>query len=186
MSALALQRIGSALTVDAAQPVREWKLPELPPGVRPPTPAKPLPGESAMAMDDAFLGPNYQWLGGFGAYGCTLTFPGYPYLANLTQISEYRAPSEVISSEMTRKWLKLVGKGEGDSADKIKELDDRLKDLKVREKFRRAAWQDGIYGRSQLYVEIKGDEGDEARARPLTIDDRGGGGARQPQKPDGD
>ena len=176
MSALALQRIGSALTVDAAQPVREWKLPDLPPGVLPKVAAKPLPGESAMAMDDAFLGPNYQWLGGFGAYGCTLTFPGYPYLANLTQISEYRAPSEVISTEMTRKWLKLVGKGESDSAEKIRELEDRLKDLKVRDKFRRAAWQDGIYGRSQLYVEIKGDEGDARRAMPLTIDDKGKGG----------
>ena len=126
-----------------------------------------------MALDDS-CAPAFGWLNGFNALGCSLSFPGYPYLANLTQVSEYRAPSEVISTEMTRKWLKVVGKGQGDSAAKIQEIEGRIKELKVRDKFREAAWQDGVFGRSQIYIDVKGQDDDMGRQKPLMIDEGGG------------
>lgn len=176
---------------DTAEPVKlQW--PDLPPGVRP---AKPLAADDPklalafdeapdMAMDGPMEIPAFGWLNDYNGLGCTLTFPGYPYLANLTQISEYRSPSEVISTEMTRKWLKLVRKGkaadkvEGDekdaAADKMEQIEARMLELKVRDKFRKASWLDGIYGRSQIYVEIDGQDDEMGRQKPLMIDDNGG------------
>lgn len=184
LSLTALTRIKEMIAADTAAPPVEYKAPWLPPGVYPKTPpagdalflAMDSSGqpEQLMAMDDCASLPAFGWLNGFNALGCNLTFPGYPYLANLTQVSEYRAPSEVISTEMTRKWLKLVSKGQGDSAAKMKELDDRMKELGVRDKFKEAAWHDGTFGRGQIYVEIGGQDDDLGRQKPLTVDDAGG------------
>jgi phage-related protein (TIGR01555 family) len=187
ISVRALQNVQEFIAADQSAPRVELKMPELPPGVRP---AKPLSGDALylamdsngqpeqMAMDDGGQSiPAFGWLNTYGGLGCTLTFPGYPYLANLTQISEYRAPSEVISTEMTRKWLKIVSKGDKGGAgvgDRIKELTDRMVELKVRDVFKTAAWYDGVFGRGQVYIEIKGDEGDLARQKPLTIENNGG------------
>lgn len=176
---------------DSAAPVKlQW--PDLPPGVRP---AKPLAKDDPklalafdeapdMAMDGPMEIPAFGWLNDYNGLGCTLSFPGYPYLANLTQISEYRSPSEVISTEMTRKWLKLVrkgkaaketaGEGKDASADKMEQIEARMLELKVRDKFRKASWLDGIYGRSQIYVEIDGQDDEMGRQKPLMIDDGGG------------
>jgi phage-related protein (TIGR01555 family) len=184
ISLVALTRIKEMIAQDTTKPPVRFEAPWLPPGV---LPAKPPTGEALfiamdsrgqpeqlMALDASCDIPAFGWMNGFNALGCALTFPGYPYLANLTQVSEYRAPSEVISTEMTRKWLKLVNKGDGDSADKMKELDERMKELGVRDKFRKAAWLDGTQGRGQIYIDIKGQDGDLQRQMPLTVDDDGG------------
>jgi len=42
-----------------------------------------------------------------GAFQQGVTFLGYPYLAELTQRAEYRRISEVIATEMTRKWIEI-------------------------------------------------------------------------------
>ncbi len=189
-----LNNILEAIKADDTAPRVTLKLPDLPPGVRP---AKPLtkddPGlflamdESPdIVMDGTMDLPAFGWLSNYNGLGCTLTFPGYPYLANLTQISEYRSPSEVISTEMTRKWLKLVRKGAaakkkpGDSgdaaADKMEKIDARMVELKVRDKFRKAAWYDGIYGRGQIYIDIDKQDDEMGRQKPLMIDDNGGVG----------
>ena len=176
-----LNNVLAAIAPDPTAPPVAMKWPDLPPGVRPEKPPAPdAPGLvlamdelPAMAFDDGLV-PAYGWLNGFNAQGCTLTFPGYPYLANLTQISEYRAPSEVISTEMTRKWVKIVGKGQGDSAAKIQKIEARMAELKVRDKFREAAWHDGIFGRAQIYIDVKGQDDDLGRQKPLMIDNGGG------------
>ena len=177
ISMAALTRFQETIAVDPSAGRRKLALPELPPGVRPavePAPNLALDEAPPLAMDSGNTIPVYQWLNGYNGLGCTLTFPGYPYLANLTQISEYRAPSEVISTEMTRKWLKLKGKGEGDSANKIQEIEERFKELKIRDRFRECAWQDGVFGRAQIYIDLKDQESDEARAKPLVVEDGGG------------
>jgi phage-related protein (TIGR01555 family) len=178
------QKIMDAIAVDNGVPVHAFKLPALPPGVRP---DKPPSGDAlflamdsegrteTLAMDDGGAGlPAFGWLNGYNQFGCNLAFPGYPYLANLVQISEYRAPSEVISTEMTRKWLRLVGKGKVKSDDKIKELTGHMHKHRVRDKFAKCAWYDGIFGRGQLYMEIKGQNDDLGRQKPLMVEDNMG------------
>ena len=78
-----------------------------PPGARPPR-------DVQMAMDSAIGWAANDWSGG-GPLGQVfaegLAFPGYPYLAELAQRPEYRTAVEIISTEMTRKWIKFSGKG---------------------------------------------------------------------------
>ena len=176
ISARAFENLSGMLAKDGT--IREYELPKLPPGViPPPSPLdQMLAADEAprMAQDDGYMAPGFGWLNQYNSLGCGLTFPGYPYLATLAQISEYRAPAEVMSTELTRKWLKLVGKGDGDVGGKIKEIEKRMEELHVRDLFRKAAWQDDIFGRSQIFIRIRGQEDDESRAKPLMIDDNGG------------
>ena len=90
-----------------------------------------VPKEHQMAMDDANGWASSEWSGGTAGnylgqvFAQGLAFPGYPFLAELSQRAEYDAFSEIIATEMTRKWIKLKGRaaknGEPDEkADKIR------------------------------------------------------------------
>lgn len=76
--------------------------------------AKPMPGvvpkgKATIAMDEAIetaLGWAAQSIYA-GAFQQGVTFLGYPYLAELAQRAEYRRVSEVIATEMTRKWIEI-------------------------------------------------------------------------------
>jgi uncharacterized protein len=146
-----------------------------------------LPGETvrtALAMDANPFAPSWGFGGAGGGYGGGFWFPGYPYLAELTQISEYRAPCETISTEMTRKWFELQSRDgatkepeddaeaegqtdKGDKTDKIAQIMARFEELKVRELFKRAALLDAEFGRAQIYLNI--DDADE-RVRQLPLE----------------
>ncbi len=144
-----------------------------PPGVVP----KEIPaGAVVMAQDesivahakyalDEFNTPVVGW--GYGAQNTALSqgysFLGYTYLAELTQIPEYRRISEVISTEMTRRWIKLHSVSEDETKeDKLKELQEELERLNVQECFQRLALQDGFFGRAHLYIDTgKTDDGPE-------------------------
>lgn len=156
-------------------------------------PYKPAPGvvpeASALAMDaadyahlppyrpmlasDSFpnTGQNfYGWLnqnmGGLG-------FPGYAYLSELSQRSEYRAPSETISDEVTRKFVRFVSKSKDPkAADKFKQLESAFKRHNVRQIIRSANQIDSFFGRSQIYIDIEGSEDPKVKAQPLTIDSK--------------
>lgn len=159
--------------------------PELPPGV--------VPGNKdalGLAMDGAgpvvlatgeakreFLAMDSA--GGFApAWGVGqsvaggLWFPGYPYLAELTQISEYREPCELIATEMTRKWFKLQSKSGGDKSEQIAEIMAECERLKVRENFYRAALLDCEFGRGQIYLNIA-DADETKRQLPLEVSPAG-------------
>lgn len=123
-----------------------------PPGVLP-------KGTKQLAMDEA---PGLGWAGAAGnaynfAFAEGYTFLGYPYLSELAQVPEYRLISEVISTEATRKWIKIKSTADGDDAedksDKIRELEDEFKRLGVREAFATASMHDGLFGRSHLYLD---------------------------------
>lgn len=119
-------------------------------------------------MDDAGITQSlWSWANTLGAYGCGLWFPGYPYLAELAQRSEYRVPSQTIATEMTRKWIKFKSTAEGDKSDKIEQLEKWFKDFAVQEAFRKASLLDGQFGRAQIYLNIKGQ--DAKRDKPLVI-----------------
>lgn len=132
--------------------------PKLPPGV----------GKPQMAMDDAFPFAGYlntNTIAGAGAFG--LYWPGYPYLAELAQRSEYRQPVETTAKEMTRKWIEFKTKGKGDKSKKIEQIQDAFEEFKIQEVFRKAATLDGFYGLGQLFIAIKGHDD---HAEPLIID----------------
>lgn len=118
--------------------------PQLPPGV--------VPEKVKLAMDDAMAG-GYGYLNtAFSGRG----FPGYAFLAELTQRAEYRALSERVADEMIRKWIRLKSESDQDKTDEIKVIKKKLKEFNVRDLLRTVAIHDGWFGRGQLYVKIKG------------------------------
>lgn len=162
--------------------VRPIKAPLLLPGVLPDKPAE-AGGEGMlpfMAMDSAELAPAWAWA---NQANCGLGFPGYAYLSELAQRTEYRSPVETIAAEMTREWitLKTTGKGGAKAAeqeddagtpgeseggeegertgvtgaeDKIEDLVNALEAFKIRDLFRRMAEYDGFFGRGQIYIDV--------------------------------
>lgn len=146
-----------------------FALPEFPPGVKPTAPK--------IAMDDAFGGANgvNAWAG--TSYGGLVsifaegqTFLGYAYLAELAQRPEYRRMVETIATEMTRKWIKIKGKGDEDGiaekSAKISKIVEEMERLNVRDVFRKMLEIDGLFGRAHLYV----DTGDTENLDELKTD----------------
>lgn len=131
---------------------REFKVPELPPGV--------VPKGARYSLDSA--APMMGWLNQQPGW-CGLGFPGYSYLSELAQRSEYRSPAETIAKEMTREW----GTFEGATPEERKELEAAFIEFDVRETFRLATQLDGFFGRGMLYIGIKGQESDARRQLPL-------------------
>jgi phage-related protein (TIGR01555 family) len=130
-------------------------------------PPAAMPKSGTIAMDDA-IGEASVWAGQFAfnsAYAEGMEFLGYPELAYLAQRPEYRRISETISTEMTRKWIKLQAKGDEDKSDKITKIEAEMERLKIREAFQEAALQDGFFGRSHIYLDVGAEDVD-------TTDDR--------------
>ncbi|HFC8548773.1 TPA: phage portal protein [Neisseria lactamica] len=126
--------------------------PALPDGVKP----------NGIAMDGSPLG-------NFGAdcfFGTG--FIGYPRLAELAQISEYRSVSETTANEMTRQWIEIKSVGEEDNSEAIKQIEECCERLNVRDVFRKAVETDGLFGRGQILVQIKGHDGKLANPLLLT------------------
>lgn len=126
--------------------------PALPDGVKP----------NGIAMDG-------NPLGNFGAdcfFGTG--FIGYPRLAELAQISEYRSVSETTANEMTRQWIEIKSAGEEDNSEAIKQIEECCERLNVRDVFRKAVETDGLFGRGQILVQIKGHDGKLANPLLLT------------------
>lgn len=151
----------ATLAADAAPTANPYVLPEPLPGVVP-------DGAATMAQDEGIAGAyGYALaasLGGGGGEG--LSFPGFPYLAELAQRPEYRRISEIIAKEMTRKWIKLTSVGDEDKTDKLTTLGAALDRFCVQDVFRKAAEVDGFFGRAQIYLDTgAGDDAEELRTR---------------------
>lgn len=131
-------------------------VPELPAGVVPENAA-------GMAMDCA------STLGNFGA-GCFFNtgFIGYPRLAELAQISEYRSVTETTASEMTRQWIEIKSIGDDDNSEKIKQIEECYEKLNIRDVFRKAIESDGFFGRGQIMIQMKGQDNDKL-GNPLLL-----------------
>jgi len=126
--------------------------PALPDGVKP----------NGLAMDNSPLG-------NFGAdcfFGTG--FIGYPRLAELAQISEYRSVSETTANEMTRQWIEIKSVGEEDNSETIKQIEECYERLNVRGVFRKAIETDGLFGRGQILMQIKDHDGKLANPLLLT------------------
>ena len=135
--------------------------------------ARPLDGvvpkdsDPAMAMDD-FPAPLGSYFGE-GMVDEGLVFMGYPWLAQLTQRAEYRRPAEVLATEMTRRWIRLVSTGDEDKSEKLTVIEAELKRLNAQDVFRQAIEKDGFFGRVHIYLDTGNEDPDE-RKMPLSID----------------
>jgi phage-related protein (TIGR01555 family) len=102
-----LARVGEWLVVP-----RKVEPPRLPPGVRNGFVYDKLADAGHLgepiAQDDAANAPMWAYV---NQANCGLGFPGYPYLSELAQRSEYRAPTETIAAEATREWIDITVKG---------------------------------------------------------------------------
>lgn len=145
---------------DGIIPRRPFQAPVLPPGV--------VPKGARFALDNAASGQGFGWLNGQPGF-CGMGFPGYTYLSELAQRSEYRAPTETMAKELTREWIKLTGADEA----KLSELKQAFEEFNVQSCFRDVAVMDGFFGRGQLAINIKGQESDQRRKLPLIVDDKG-------------
>lgn len=96
-------------------------------------------------------------------------FLGYPFLSELAQRPEYRCISETIATEMTRKWIKIQSKSEGDTdqTDRIKKIEAEFERLHVREMFCKDAEQDGFFGRSHLYLDTGDTNNPDELKKPI-------------------
>ena len=161
-----IKRISYSAKARAATPPAQKGFPVGPPVIFPGAlPDKPE--EGYMALDSAAMTPFYAYAN-IACHG--RGFPGYPFLAELTTRSEYRAPSEAIAEEMTRKWGKVVSRGGDDKSDMIAEITSEMERHKLRDHFHLLKIHDGWYGRGQLYIQIKGQLDDDNRVLPLIID----------------
>ncbi|WP_370470124.1 DUF1073 domain-containing protein [Snodgrassella alvi] len=89
------------------------------------------------------------------------SFIGYPALANMSQSTDYRCVYEATAQEMTRTWGEVKVANDGDDKtydDKLRRIEARMKDLNVRDLMRRHIENEMIFGRSQLFIKIKGHE----------------------------
>jgi phage-related protein (TIGR01555 family) len=123
-------------------------------------PKEATPSDTTMAMDDAGF-PGMQWAaqsnyGGFLSEG--QAFLGFPMLAELAQRPEFRRISEVVARDMTRKWIKLQGKGKDDKSDKISRIQDVMSRLNIQGAFQEIAEHDGLFGRSHLFIDLGSDD----------------------------
>lgn len=146
--------------------------PEQPP--KPLEAYQPAPGvvpadklSAVLAMDST----PYAYLNQPGMMGSLSgSFPGYPYLAELSQRPEYRKMVSTIADEMVRKWVELKSSGDDDKTDKIAVLVEAMDRHKLRDRFRAAMEQDGFFGRGQIYIEVKTPSGALATDDPAELE----------------
>lgn len=135
-----------------------------PPSMRPGV----IPESAKIAMD-ARMEDVYRYAQEAGG---EIGFLGYPVLAELAQIAEYRQMSSRLAMEMTRKWIKLSSTGDKGKADRIKALEAAMKRFHVREHFRECAEMDGFFGRGQLFANIRDVVSGPELEKPLVLDSR--------------
>lgn len=166
-------RVGLSAMARALAPqtdkVNPFKLPTYAPGV--------LPKGVTMAMDQSpfdQVNATWGWAAGYhGMFAEGIGFMGYPYLAELTQRSEYRQPSEVMAEEMTRKWVTIKSKAKDRSteqAEKVKTLTDAMNHYKVRQVFQHALELDGFMGMALIAIDVGTNADDEELKTALILD----------------
>lgn len=129
-----------------------FRLPRIMPGVVPENTAQ-------LAHDSAFEDQGNAAFNGIPVHGMWaegIGFMGYPYLAMLSQRSEYRQPVEVIAEEMTRKWIdiKYEGSNKDEGAPRAQNLNDAQERFQLRDRFREGLELDGVMGMSFIYIDL--------------------------------
>jgi uncharacterized protein len=114
--------------------------------------------KSAVAMDScagAYDFARSAWSAGVEGW---VGFPGYPYLAALSTRPEYRNFAESAATAVTREWIVLNSTetaGDG-TKEKCVTLMQDMTDIDLRGIIRLAVEHDSMYGRAQIFLDIKG------------------------------
>lgn len=156
-------RIALQSALDQIKPKRELKPWEPMPGV---VPKDKLQGVLKLAMDSM----PYGFINGMPGPGLDNFFKGYPYLAQLSQMPEYRSIASTIAEEMTRKFIMVKGKDASVDKERITEMEELLTRYKVQEVLTKALEQDGFFGRSQIYADVKTGENKRAFDDPAELE----------------
>lgn len=147
-----------------APQVRSLRLPDAAPGVLPKGVDKPPMALDSQIADTYKFGVSGAWDGS--------GFMGYAYLAELTQIPEFRNPCEKLANDATRKWGSVRSASKSGDKDavtqKIDAINAEFKRLGVQEAFRWGFEKDGEFGRAQIFLDLGEEEGDELKT-PLDM-----------------
>lgn len=95
-----------------------------------------------------------------------VAFPGFPVLAQLAQLSEYRAMAETLADDVIRMWGRVVSSGEAD-ADKCQQIEAELKRIDMRAVVKTIVEHDQLYGGAHAYIKLRDDEAN--RELPLLL-----------------
>lgn len=136
--------------------VRFYPVPKLPSGVHPES-------HDIMAMDGFCTASEYA---GLDAQFYS-SYLGYQVLAQLSQSTEYQLVADTFSQEMTREW----GRVKGEDEDKVALIEDEMKRLGIRGLMRKHIKNDSLFGGSQLYIDIEGQQ--DKTDLPLMINEKG-------------
>ena len=93
-------------------------------------------------------------------------WPGFPTLALLGQLAEYRSMHETLADECVRCWGVVASSGEGDD-DNCSQIEAELKRLNIRAAVRQIVVHDQAFGGGHAYIKLKDDE--SARDTPLLL-----------------
>ena len=96
-------------------------------------------------------------------------FIGYSSLSLLQQEPLIRAGVEALVDDMTRKFIKIVGKGDTDLTEKISQIEEDLDYFKVKDIFNKADTLCGYQGGCLVYIDV-GPLDDETKKSPLVFD----------------
>ena len=149
------------MTSDAKTYIFPIQPPELFPGVVP-------KGTTAQIAMDSDSYSYAQSLFGYGNNPAGYNgFPGYPYLAMLATRAEYRAFAEALATEITREWIVLNStESAGDETkERITQLNDEIKKLKLQNVIKTIAEHDALFGRGQMFLDIEGHD----KSTPLIL-----------------
>ncbi|MGN0016030.1 MAG: anti-CBASS protein Acb1 family protein [Candidatus Avelusimicrobium sp.] len=94
------------------------------------------------------------------------TFLGYSFLSFLAQDGMISNAITTIADEMTRKWGEVTCSAEN-SEDKIKFIEEQLKDLSTSSVFQEAMIYTGFFGGALIYLDVRGEDGIEPDAAEL-------------------
>ena len=137
-------------------PPNFYPAPQIPAGVAP-------ADHDMMAMDGFCTASQYA---GLDAQFYS-SYLGYQTLAQLSQSTEYPLVAETFAQEMTREW----GEIKGDNPEKIEILEEEMIRLGIRNLIRKHVETDYLFGGSQFYIRIKGQE--DKTDLPLLINEKG-------------
>lgn len=93
-----------------------------------------------------------------------VSFPGFPTLALLGQLTEYRTMAESLAEDCVRMWGRVVSAGAADD-EKIQQIEAELKRIDLRANMKLMVEHDQLYGGAHMFFKLKGDEG--VRELPL-------------------
>lgn len=133
---------------------------------------EPLPGVIPEAKKDAVLAMDatpYDMLNTMSIGDEYSGFRGYPQLAAMSQQVEYSNMHSVFADEMTRNWIEVKSRKEGDPG--IEEMEQALIKYDVKRLIHEAVRQDSQYGVAHIYIDT-GAKADDELEKPLFLDPR--------------